>query len=50
LGIFPAARLFCKYAKIRQFKPALQQMATPEAGSMEAFINELQVKLDTKME
>lgn len=33
-----------------QFKPALQKITTPEAGPIDEFINELQAKLDTKLE
>ncbi len=33
-----------------QFKPALQQIITPKAGPIDEFVNELQTKLDTKLE
>jgi len=33
-----------------QFRPALQQIITPEAGSLEGFISELQTKLDEKLD
>lgn len=33
-----------------KFGPALQQITTPEAGSIDEFVNELQLKLDEKFE
>lgn len=33
-----------------QFGPALQKITTPEAGPIEEFVSELQVKLDEKLE
>jgi hypothetical protein len=33
-----------------QFRPALQQITTPEAGSLSDFMNELQTKLDEKLD
>ncbi len=33
-----------------QFRPALQRITTPEAGSIDKFVNKLQTKLDKKME
>ena len=33
-----------------QFRPALQQITTPEAGPIDEFVDELQTKLDAKLE
>ncbi len=33
-----------------QFRPALQQITTPEAGPIDEFVNELQTKLDAKLD